>query len=128
MKNKILSSITSLGIGIIFLFVGVNNLWPDFIVGKGEQIAVGFCLTLFGLISLFLQIFEIKKERALYLGIIIGILLVIAGLFLMGDNHSVWAVLLAVGTILFLPNFIELLRRKFPDQEFFNKKPYNEEK
>jgi len=129
MGKKILSSIINLCIGISLLFIGIKNLLPDFIINKEEQIAIGFFLTVLGFTFLLLQILKIKNEKTLlYIGIVIGILLVTIGLFLMWKDYSFWAVVMATGIILFLPNLLGLLRRRFPDQVFFNKKPYNEEK
>lgn len=129
MRKKILSLIISICIGVFLLFIGIKNLLPDFIINKEEQITIGFSLTILGFILLLLQILKVKNEKTLlYVGIVSGILLVTIGFFLMWENYSFWAVAMATGIILFLPNYIEFLRRRFPDQVFFNKKPRNEEK
>jgi len=122
MKDRILSSVITLGVGISFLFVGINNLWPDFIISQGERIAIGIYLTIVGFTSLLWKILKVQNEKVpLYSGVIIGILLLIIGLFVM-NNTSFGAAIIAPGLILFLWNFIILLKKKFPNQEFFGRK------
>ncbi|MDO8558804.1 MAG: hypothetical protein Q7R84_00525 [bacterium] len=123
MKNKVLYPGINFLIGVSLLFIGTKGLKPNFILNQEEQIALGIFFTATGLVMLVWRISRLKNENIL-LGstIIIGLLLLVSGIILMSKNSLYGISVIAPGFILFLRSFVILLKKKFPNQEFFGKK------
>lgn len=119
------SNLFFLILGAAFLYGGVKSLGPVLLLTQNKEAAVGVGILFitkgfFGSLS---KILKIKNELVpLYVGVVTGILILMAGFILLHNNSSFGAGVLAPGLLWFLGNFISLLKKKYPNQEFFGKK------
>lgn len=120
MKNKVLYSGINLGIGITLLFIGIKRLKPNFIFNQEEQIALGIFFTVMGSIMLVWRIAGFKNENILLVStIIIGFLLLVAGLILMSKNSLYGISVIAPGVHFIFKKLRYFLKEKVSKSGIF---------